>query len=389
MHSGASEEDGAIGVLSADTPRAPESELSNRCLFLETVAALVGTQVAWLQEDLARQHFRHTTEQAETRITSGSIIAHSKSMLHVLHQVHQVGSSHAIVLLRGESGVGKELMAQALHEASPRKDKPLIKINCAALPSALIEGELFGWQKGAFTGVFQQADKGTLFLDEIGDLSLSAQAKLLRVLQDGVVQPLGTEKSIAVDVRIICATNRHLEKCVEAGTFRKDLYYRINIFPIFIPPLRDRTDDIIPLANYYLKKYAEEYKRPVSRISTPAMDLLTGYKWPGNIRELRNTMERAVLVCDEEAIRAYHLPTDMQKSGQANTLREHGAGFTETVERLEKDLIVDALRNAQGNIHQSARDIGLTYRIIYYKIKKYGINYHDFLPSPSKGGRKE
>ena len=314
----------------------------------------------------------------------------------MLHQVHQVGSSHAIVLLRGESGVGKELMAQALHEASPRKDKPLIKINCAALPSELIEGELFGWQKGAFTGafqnhkgVFQQADKGTLFLDEIGDLSLSAQAKLLRVLQDGVVQPLGTEKSIAVDVRIICATNRHLEKCVEAGTFRKDLYYRINIFPIFIPPLRDRTDDIIPLANYYLKKYAEEYKRPVSRISTPAMDLLTGYKWPGNIRELRNTMERAVLVCDEEAIRAYHLPTDMQKSGQANTLREHGAGFTETVERLEKDLIVDALRNAQGNIHQSARDIGLTYRIIYYKIKKYGINYHDFLPSPSKGGRKE
>ena len=144
---------------------------------------------------------------------------------------------------------------------------------------------------------------------------------------------------------------------MEAGTFRKDLYYRINIFPIFIPPLRDRTDDIIPLANYYLKKYAEEYKRPVSRISTPAMDLLTGYKWPGNIRELRNTMERAVLVCDEEAIRAYHLPTDMQKSGQANTLREHGAGFTETVERLEKDLIVDALRNAQGNIHQSARDI--------------------------------
>ena len=360
------------------------------------MAALVGTQVAWLQEDLARQHFRHTTEQAETRITSGSIIAHSKSMLHVLHQVHQVGSSHAIVLLRGESGVGKELMAQALHEASPRKDKPLIKINCAALPSELIEGELFGWQKGAFTGafqnhkgVFQQADKGTLFLDEIGDLSLSAQAKLLRVLQDGVVQPLGTEKSIAVDVRIICATNRHLEKCVEAGTFRKDLYYRINIFPIFIPPLRDRTDDIIPLVNYYLKKYAEEYKRPVSRISTPAMDLLTGYKWPGNIRELRNTMERAVLVCDEEAIRAYHLPTDMQKSGQANTLREHGAGFTETVERLEKDLIVDALRNAQGNIHQSARDIGLTYRIIYYKIKKYGINYHDFLPSPSKGGRKE
>ena len=396
VHSGASEEDGAIGVLSADTPRASESELSNRCLFLETVAALVGTQVAWLQEDLARQHFRHTTEQAETRITSGSIIAHSKSMLHVLHQVHQVGSSHAIVLLRGESGVGKELMAQALHEASPRKDKPLIKINCAALPSELIEGELFGWLKGAFTGavqnhngVFQQADKGTLFLDEIGDLSLSAQAKLLRVLQDGVVQPLGTEKSIAVDVRIICATNRHLEKCVEAGTFRKDLYYRINIFPIFIPPLRDRTDDIIPLANYYLKKYAEEYKRPVSRISTPAMDLLTDYKWPGNIRELRNTMERAVLVCDEEAIRAYHLPTDMEKCGQANTVREHGAGFTETVERLEKDLIVDALRNTQGNIHQSARDIGLTYRIIYYKIKKYGINYHDFLPSPAKGSRKE
>lgn len=386
VHVTSKEGEEIVGILSVDTPTAPDAELALRCSFLETIASLIGSQVAWLQEDLARQHFRHTSEQAENSIRSGSIIANSKSMRHVLRQVEQVGPSRATVLLRGESGVGKELMAQALHEASDRKSRPLIKLNCAALPSELVEGELFGWRRGAFTGalanhkgLFQQADKGTLFLDEIGDLSLSAQAKLLRALQDGEVQPIGSERSDKVDVRIICATNRPLEEWVETGRFRKDLYYRINIFPIFIPALRERCEDIGPIAEYYLALFAKEYAHPALRISTPAMDLLKAYQWPGNIRELKNTIERATLVCDEEAIRSYHLPADLQHiSSNASALRERGASFRDTVERLEKDLIVEALRNSRGNIHQAARDTGLTYRILYYKMSRYKIDYRDY-----------
>ena len=378
-----------IGTLSADTPTAPESELDLRCRFLETVATLVGRQVARLQEEMARQHFCMLPDEPLVSGTPASVIATSKSLRHVLRRLTQAGASRATVLLRGESGVGKELMAQALHTASPRRTQPLVMLNCAALPSELIEGELFGWRKGAFTGavqnragLFRQADKGTLFLDEIGDLSTTAQAKVLRALQEGEIQPLGDERRYKVDVRLVCATNRPLEELVEQGLFREDLYYRINVFPVFIPPLRERPEDILPLTEHFLRMFSKEYDRPVRRISTPAIDLLLQYHWPGNVRELKNVMERAVLICEDAVLRAHHLPSTLQSAESSSTGPTGGGlGFNETIARVEQEFIVDALKNARGNIHQAARDLGITYRIIYYKIKKYGIDPRRFAPS--------
>ncbi|MDO5536061.1 MAG: sigma 54-interacting transcriptional regulator [Desulfovibrionaceae bacterium] len=382
-----------IGTLSVDTPTAPADELALRCRFLETVASLVGRQVAWLQEDLVRRHFQMQPDDLPVRNDQG-IVAISKSMRNVLRQIGQAGPSKATVLLRGESGVGKELMAQALHSASPRRSQPLVRLNCAALPADLVEGELFGWKKGAFTGalqnrqgLFQQADGGTLFLDEIGDLSPNAQAKVLRALQEGEIQPLGETRTLRVDVRLVCATNRPLETLVEQQLFREDLYYRINVFPVFIPPLRERPEDILPLAEHYLQTFSREYERPVQRISTPAIDLMLQYHWPGNIRELKNVMERAVLVCDDATLRAHHLPATLQSAASCRSSQEGARpGFEETVARVEQEFIVDALKTTRGNIHQAARDLGITYRVIYYKMKKYGIDYRRFLAGSSRGG---
>jgi len=300
----------------------------------------------------------------------------------------QVGPSRATALLRGESGTGKELMAEAIHRSSPRRNQPFVTLNCAALPADLLEGELFGWRKGAFTsavqsrkGLFEQADKGTLFLDEIGDLALPAQAKVLRAIQDRQIQCLGSDRPISVDVRLVCATNRPLEQLVEQGLFREDLYYRINVFPIHMPALRERREDIPHLAEHFLRMFSAEYGRDVQHISTPALDMLVQYSWPGNVRELKNVIERAVLVCDEAAIRAYHLPQALQ-SGEADACALSPAmplGFTEKVNQLERKLIADALRDSRGNIHEAARGLRITYRILYYKMKKYGIDYRDFV----------
>ncbi len=231
-------------------------------------------------------------------------------------------------------------------------------------------------------GLFRQADKGTLFLDEIGDLSTTAQAKVLRALQEGEIQPLGDERRYKVDVRLVCATNRPLEELVEQGLFREDLYYRINVFPVFIPPLRERPEDILPLTEHFLRMFSKEYDRPVRRISTPAIDLLLQYHWPGNVRELKNVMERAVLICEDAVLRAHHLPSTLQSAESSSTGPTGGdLGFNETIARVEQEFIVDALKNARGNIHQAARDLGITYRIIYYKMKKYGIDHRRFAPS--------
>ena len=375
-----------IGTLSADTPPASEEKLHLRCSFLESVAALVGKQVAYLQEEMARHHFQQSMEDETPLPPMPSIIGSSKSIRQVLRQAMQVGPSRATALLRGESGTGKELMAEAIHRSSPRRNKPFITLNCAALPSELLEGELFGWRKGAFTsavqnrkGLFEQADKGTLFLDEIGDLSLPAQAKVLRAIQDRQIQCLGSEHVISVDVRLICATNRPLEQLVEQGLFREDLYYRINVFPIFLPSLRERREDVPQLAEHFLQLFSQEYGRDVQHISTPALDLLVQYAWPGNVRELKNIMERAVLVCDEATIRTYHLPQGLQ-GGEGNTppVSALPVGFTEKVNQLEQQLITGALKATRGNIHEAARDLRITYRILYYKLKKYGIDYRSF-----------
>lgn len=384
-----------IGTLSVDTPNTSQEQLDAHCRFLEVVAGMIANHAAYMQEEMARQKHLMTQglivgDAGETSFNPANIVAASKTMRLVLNQAAQVGPSRATALLRGESGTGKELLAEAIHQASPRRDMPLIKLNCAALPSELVESELFGYQKGAFTGavqtkkgLFELAHKGTLFLDEVGELSSSAQAKVLRAIQEQEIQRLGSEQTIIVDVRLICATHQPLEELVEKGLFREDLYYRINVFPIFIPPLRERREDILPIAEHFLRMYAEEYTKSIKRISTPAIDLLTQYHWPGNIRELKNCIERAVLVCDEQVIRTYHMPPSLQTA--ESTATDTNLSFCEAVAKFEQELLVDALKKARGNMLQAARDLRVSYRIVNYKVKKYGIDAKKFAVAKARG----
>ncbi|WP_029894183.1 sigma 54-interacting transcriptional regulator [Desulfohalovibrio reitneri] len=372
-----------LGTLSVDLPTQPREILEANRQFLEVVAGLIANQAALLQEEMALQ--RHLMAHGmglgseEPYPHMPNIVATSKTMRMVLQQVSQVGPSRATALIRGESGTGKELLAEAIHAASPRADQPLVKLNCAALPADLIESELFGHEKGAFTGavsqkkgMFEQADKGTLFLDEIGELSLEAQAKVLRAIQEKEIQRLGSEQTITVDTRLICATHRPLEDLLQEGNFREDLYYRVNVFPVFIPPLRERRDDILPMAEHFLDIFSKEYAKKIKRISTPAIDLLTSYHWPGNVRELRNCMERATLICDEDVIRSYHLPPSLQSAESSAT--DTDLSFGEAVAKFEQEILVDALKKAKGNMLQAARDLRVSYRIVNYKVKKYRID---------------
>jgi Nif-specific regulatory protein len=286
-------------------------------------------------------------------------------------------------MLRGESGTGKELIAHAIHYNSPRKGGPFVKVNCAALPEALIESELFGYERGAFTGAhaqkkgrFELAEGGTLFLDEIGDINSSTAVKLLRVLQEREFDRLGGTRTIKADVRLIVATNKDLEKAIAAGAFREDLYYRLNVFAIFVPPLRERRSDVLLLADHFLETYANRHGKNIKRISTPAIDMLMSYHWPGNIRELENTIERAVLVCEGGVIHAHHLPPTLQTaeaSGTATTF-----SFKEAVEAYEKDLIQDTLKTTRGNRAKAAGILKTTQRVINYKIKNLRIDYKRF-----------
>ena len=379
-----------LGTLSVDIPTPPADsvlhELETHCRFLEVVAGLIANHAARLQEEIALQ--RHLMAQGlmlphgeseAMNLPTPDIVASSKAMRMVLTQIGQVAPSRATVLIRGESGTGKELLAEAIHAGSPRKDKPLVKLNCAALPSELVESELFGHEKGAFTGavaakkgLFELAHNGTLFLDEIGELSLDAQAKVLRAIQEKEIQRLGSEQTRRVDVRLITATHQPLEDLLTDGRFREDLYYRINVFPIFIPPLRERREDILPLAEHFLGVFASEYAKNIRRISTPTIDLLSQYHWPGNVRELRNCMERAVLICDEEVVRAYHLPPTLQTAESSAT--DHSLSFGEAVAKFEQEILVDALKKAKGNMLQAARDLRVSYRIVNYKVKKHRID---------------
>lgn len=382
-----------IGALSVDVPLIPMDDMAGHRQFLEVVAGFIAYQVARLQEEMAMQnHLMSQGVSSGETAPPANFVAASKAMRMVLRQGAQVAPSRATVLLRGESGTGKELLAEFIHSASPRGDKPLIKLNCAALPSELIESELFGHQKGAFTGAFQTkrglfeiADQGTLFLDEIGELSLDAQAKVLRAIQEKEIQRVGSEQTITVDVRLICATHQPLEELLEKGLFREDLYYRINVFPVFIPPLKERREDILPLSEHFLEDFTREYGKQVRRISTPAIELLTMYHWPGNVRELRNCMERAVLLCEEEVIRTYHLPPTLQTAESSAT--GTNLSFGEAVAKFEQELLVDSLKKTGGNMLQSARDLRVSYRIVNYKVKKYGIDVKRF--SQSKNKRKK
>jgi len=304
-------------------------------------------------------------------------------MRQAYEQIAQVARTGTTVLIRGESGTGKELIAHAIHYNSPRKDKPFVKVSCAALPDTLIESELFGYEKGAFTGAmarkrgrFELADGGTLFLDEVGELNLATQVKLLRVLQEKEFERLGGTETVKVDVRLIAATNRDLEKAIAERQFREDLYYRLDVFSIFVPPLRDRKPDIMLLADHFLAKYARQHKKIIRRISTPAIDMLMSYHWPGNVRELENTLERAVLTCDGNVIHGHHLPPTLQTAEASGTVMQ--TSLNDAVEQYEKDLILDALKSARGNCAKAARLLGSTERIIGYKVRKYAIDPRRF-----------
>ncbi len=312
-----------------------------------------------------------------------NIIGTSKEMRDVYEQVAQVAHTGTTVLIRGESGTGKELVAHAIHYNSPRSSKPFVKVNCAALPESLIESELFGHEKGAFTGAvarkrgrFEMAEGGTLFLDEIGDLSPAIQVKLLRVLQEREFERVGGTETLKVNVRLIAATNVDLEQAVSDGRFRSDLYYRLNVFSIYLPPLRERKTDILLLADHFLEKYGGQNGKRIKRISTPAIDMLMSYHWPGNVRELENVVERATLVCEGNVIHGYNLPPTLQTAEGSGTVTKMSLDLA--VSSFEKDLIQDALKTARGNRARAARLLDTTERILGYKVKKYEIDCRRF-----------
>lgn len=294
--------------------------------------------------------------------------------------ISQVSKSNATVLIRGESGTGKELVANSIHYNSHRSKSSFIKVNCAALPATLIESELFGHEKGSFTGAIKQkigkfelAHKGTIFLDEIGSLGLDVQANLLRILQEKEFERVGGHQTIKTDVRVIAATNKNLEEAVESETFRGDLYYRLNVFPIYLPPLRERKTDILLLADFFLEKYARENHKDIRRFSTPAIDMMMEYHWPGNVRELENCIERGVLLCEEGVVHSYHLPPTLQTGKESDTVPT--MSLENAVASMEREMIIDALKNTRGNITVAAKILQTTVRKFAYKAQKYGVDY--------------
>ncbi len=372
-----------LGALSVDRPFRKDAEFHEDLRLLNIVASIIA-QALRLHGMLKRDRERllreniHLRHELSGKYEYHNIITNSSRMRDVMEMIEQVSKSTATVLIRGESGTGKELVAHAIHYNSPRVSKPFVTVNCAALPMELLESELFGHEKGAFTGAvrrkegrFEWANGGTLFLDEIGDFPLSTQVKLLRVLQAREFERLGGTETIRANVRIIAATNKDLEKEVREARFRDDLYYRINVFPIFLPPLRERKEDIILLSDHFLKTFGAENLKNIRRISTPAIEMLLSYHWPGNVRELENCIERAVLVCDEGVIRAQHLPPSLQTADASET--GYAGTLPEAVANVEQEMIMEALKTTKGHQGKAAKLLGVTERILGYKIQKYGI----------------
>lgn len=368
-------------MFSADA--APELLLS-ASQALRTAAQLVEEYLsmrARLAEEIERDSGRPVG--SDPVLTWCGIVGNSDVMREVFTMVEQVAGTDASVLLLGESGTGKELVARAIHQKSSRANNPFVAVNCAALPESVIESELFGHEKGAFTGAFEQrkgrfeqANGGTLFLDEIGELSPGLQVKLLRFLQDHRFERVGGNTSIEANVRVIAATNRNLQESVDQGDFRPDLYYRLNVFPINIPPLRERGADILLLADHFVAKFNRENTKKIQRISTPALDLLMIYHWPGNVRELENCILRAAILSTDGVIHAYHLPPSLQSAASTGT--EPSTGLDAAIARLEKELIIEALKLENGNAAAAARRLGATERRVRYAMQRYRIDARRF-----------
>jgi len=375
-----------LGVLSVDRLFGfKDISFEEDLRLLKIIASLIA-QSAKLHMELQREREAFTEEkeylklQLKGKYRVDNIIGRSESMQEVFESIHRVAPSLANVLLRGESGTGKELVAKAIHYMSLRAKGPFIKFNCASIPEGLLESELFGHEKGAFTGAmalrkgrFELSDRGTIFLDEIGDLPITLQPKILRVLQEKEFERVGGEKTIKVDVRLIAATSRNLEDLVSEGKFREDLYYRLNVVPIYLPPLRARKEDIVLLTEHFLKKYNQENNNTI-KISAEALHLFSEYEWPGNVRELENTVERLVVMSKGEVILRSDLPVNIREQSIKTKYASHMTdNLPSTVEVIEKDKILDALNKTGWVQARAAKLLGITPRQIGYKIKRYGI----------------
>ncbi len=373
-----------IGVLSCDREYSGKESLDDYLKFLNMVSSLITQHVKlWQRFRDEKKALEVELKRVYSNLKVEGIIGKSPAILEVLENIHKVAETPATVLLMGESGVGKEVLARAIHFLSPRASKPFIKVNCAAIPENLLEAELFGYEKGAFTGAyvskkgkFALAHEGTIFLDEIGDMPLPLQAKILRVLQEREIEPLGSTKVIKVDIRVIAATNKDLKKLVEEGKFREDLYYRLNVIPIYVPPLRERREDIPLLIGYFLDKFSKEYKKELS-IEPEVIDILTRYHWPGNVRELQNLIERFVILSSGGVITKRDIPKDILESVEGKkSLKESPPQenkLPSTIELLERQQIEKALKESGYVIKKAAKILGMTPRQVSYRIKKYGI----------------
>jgi len=378
----------AIGALSVDLPYNPAASLDRTARLLSVVGSLIAQAVRLRQsaeEEVHRLQEENLRLKGELkdRFRPSNIIGNSRAMRNVFELIEKVAGSNATTLILGESGVGKELVAQAIHYRSPRANEVFISFNAAALPEEIAASELFGHEKGSFTGAeirrkgrFELASGGTLFIDEVGDMPLSLQAKLLRVLQERSFERVGGTEKIEVDVRIIAATNHDLEKLVKEKKFRLDLYYRLNVFPIVVPPLRDRRTDIPLLTDHFIENMARAAEKELTRISTPAIDLLMNYHWPGNVRELANVIERAVLLSTDGVIHGYHLPPTLQMA-EENPLSAKGR-WQARLDSVEKEMLVEALKVSRGTMAPAARALGITERMMGLYVKRHGIDPRRF-----------
>ncbi len=377
-----------LGTIGAERVYHNRRLLKQDVEVLATVASMVAPAVElYLTENFDKVRLENENRRLQNALKQKfrptNIIGNSKPMQEVYELIHRVAATKATVLILGESGVGKELVASAIHYNSPSAQGPFVKFNCAALPESIVESELFGHEKGAFTGAvaqrkgrFELADGGTIFLDEVGELSLTMQAKLLRILQEKTFERVGGVREVKVDLRIIAATNRNLAEMVEKGTFREDLFYRLHVFPITIPPLRDRASDVILLADHFVAHFSTDMGKEVKRISTPALNMLMAYHWPGNVRELEHVIERSVILSDDGVIHGYNLPPSLQTSAETGT--SFGCGLEAKLQAVEYEMIVEALKTHRGNTTEAAKELGLTRRILGLRMEKHAIHYKTF-----------
>ena len=374
-----------VGTLAGQLFCDDEEMLDQVQQVLSIVAGMIATDALarrafqCRQRALADENTRLRTALGE-QLRPENIVGNSHAMRAVYENIRKVAPTETTVLILGESGTGKELAASAIHYSSGRREKPFVKVNCGSMNEALLESELFGHEAGAITGGVrtrvgrvEQAEGGTLFLDEIGDFTPAMQVKLLRVIQEKAFERVGSNVAGPADIRIVTATSRDLERAVENGDFRQDLYYRINIFPIFLPPLRERKGDILLLADHFVAKYAKQMGEGTTRISTATINIMLAYHWPGNVRELENCMERAALLSNDGVIHGCHLPPTLQVPGGNG--QEDICSLKTCIKILERDMIMDALKRCQGNITAASRQLGITARMTRYKIKNLEIDY--------------